>query len=71
MSTKPEECKKYLLAVKRNWKTDKMPARIDALHKMTGPTAIIQAEWEKIDRDISRAMSLGDKAAKRPMGTYA
>ena len=32
--------------------------------------ANIQAEWEKIDRDIGRAMSLGDRAAKRPMGTY-
>jgi hypothetical protein len=37
---------------------------------MTGPMANIQAEWEKIDRDNGRAMFLGGKAAKRPMGTY-
>ena len=44
MSTKPEECKKYLHAVKQYWKTHKMPPRIDARHKMTGPTAATLAE---------------------------
>jgi len=66
-STNPEECRKYLKAVKKYWRIHKIVARIDALEGLSAKREDIQAEWEKLDCDIGRAMIIGKKAVRKPV----
>ena len=59
-STNPEECRKYLKAVKKYWRIHKIVARIDALEGLSAKREDIQAECEKLDHNIlGRAMIIG------------
>ena len=70
-ASKPEDSRKYHAAVKTYWKTHKMQDRIARLETLQTSVSEIKLEWERVDRDIGRAMQLGEKAVRKPTGNHA
>jgi Reverse transcriptase (RNA-dependent DNA polymerase) len=71
LSTSPKETTKYLTTVKQYWKKHNIAERIENLNISTAAVSQAQQEWEKIDRDIGRAMRNGEKQVRKPTGPYA
>jgi hypothetical protein len=63
-----QECTKYLTSVKKYWRIHKIVARIDLLVVLLPTREEIQVEREKLDCDIGRAMTIREKAVRKPMG---
>ena len=63
-----QECTKYLTSVKKYWRIHKIVARIDLLVVLLPTREEIQVEREKLDCDICRAMTIREKAVRKPMG---
>ena len=63
-----QECTKYLTSVKKYWRIHKIVARIDLLVVLLPTREELQVEREKLDCDIGRAMTIREKAVRKPMG---